>query len=255
MRSPPRWLRVSISQFFPVAFVSLLVLASVSANDLATPGGCSDTHLFSEFPWVRGPGRPLAFPLRSHEPVSQRCAVPAVPDLRLHAGRTHPRLLCRWRRLVPSGSWDRGARVCCLSAAASFLRGPPCRRLTHGSLLPQSQRGAVCEGGRRHGLARAPSPWPCSVGRRRPRSPTLQEKGSHERRNARGRGPWGPPSSLPAMLPKPSSGFSPFSLPRFLVVWAVYIFTFLPTPRPSQQRLELTRLRVLPRDEPRSFNS
>lgn len=103
-RSPPRWLRVSISQFFPVAFVSLLVLASVSANDLATPGGCSDTHLFSEFPWVGGPGRPLAFPLRSHEPVSQRCAVPAVPDLRLHAGRTHPRLLCRWRRLVPSGS-------------------------------------------------------------------------------------------------------------------------------------------------------
>lgn len=156
---------------------------------------------------------------------------------------------------IPSGSWDRGARVCCLSAAASFLRGPPCRRLTHGSLLPQSQRGAVCEGGRWHGLARTPSPWPCSVGRRRPRSPTLQEKGSHERRNARGRGPWGPPSSLPAMLPKPSSGFSPFSLPRFLVVWVVYIFTFLPTPRPSQQRLELTRLRVLPRDEPRSFNS
>lgn len=45
-RSPPRWLRVSISQFFPVAFVSLLVLASVSANDLATPGGYSDTFIF-----------------------------------------------------------------------------------------------------------------------------------------------------------------------------------------------------------------
>lgn len=223
---------------------------SVSANDLATPGGCSDTHLFSEFPWVGGPGRPLAFPLRSHEPVSQRCAVPAVPDLRLHAGRTHPRLLCRF--LV--GRWTEG-----LESAACQRQPPSCGDLrvggSHGSLLPQSQRGAVCEGGRRHGLARAPSPWPCSVGRRRPRSPTLQEKGSHERRNARGRGPWGPPSSLPAMLPKPSSGFSPFSLPRFLVVWVVYIFTFLPTPRPSQQRLELTRLRVLPRDEPRSFNS
>lgn len=145
-RSPPRWLRVSISQFFPVAFVSLLVLASVSANDLATPGGCSDTHLFSEFPWVGGPGRPLAFPLRSHEPVSQRCAVPAVPDLRLHAGRTHPRLLCRWRRLVPSGSWDRGARVCCLSAAASFLRGPPCRRLAR-QLASSESAGRGLRGG------------------------------------------------------------------------------------------------------------
>lgn len=46
-----------------------------------------------------------------------------------------------------------------------------------------------------------------------------------------------------------------FSLPRFLVVWVIYILIFLLTPRPSQQRLELTRLRVLPRDEPRSFNS
>lgn len=160
--------------------------------------------------------------------------------------------MCHWRHPVPSGSLDRGA----LSLLVVSWQPPSYR----GGLCVDSSHMTVCF----LKVSRATDSIASHMSQRLGCALSLEEnqgpphsrrKGSQRLRNAGRKGSRGPPSSLSTVLPKPSSASCLFSLPHFLVVWVIYILTFLLTPVPSQQRLELTTLRVLPRDEPRSFNS